>query len=66
MTVTIETTPAMLAQLARADTLADSLIEVTALDILDALAVAGYTLEESKEGNPASEMYISIIAGNNA
>jgi isopentenyl diphosphate isomerase/L-lactate dehydrogenase-like FMN-dependent dehydrogenase len=60
----MEKTKEMLEQLERATALSENLNEAGVLDILDALAVAGYTLEKIESNNHASDMYIALLMEN--
>lgn len=62
MATQIETTPKMEQQIAFAEELSDNLDgAVSTLDILDALAVAGYTIEPAEGENHASLAYMSLL-----
>jgi hypothetical protein len=63
MAIEIEVTPKMEQQMEFAEELAENLShQVTMLDILDALAVSGVTIEPAQETNHASLAYISLLA----
>jgi hypothetical protein len=64
MAIEIELTQKMQEQIDYAEVLVENLYETTILDILDALAVSGYTLEKAEGENHASLAYISLLMEN--
>lgn len=62
MATQIEMTPKMEQQIAFAEELVENLDgAVSVLDILDALAVAGHTIEPAEGANHASLAYMSLL-----